>query len=360
MEISKIMVRKVMSVDENTTISNVLGAMDSKGVKEVPVTSNKKYIGLLFYYDLISGDINSNEKAKDLIRKVPTLNSRDSLMKTIKLMQESGVGALPIVDEDDKLIGIVSDYDILKVLISSRVFDSLKVEDVVIRRFPIVRTEDTIARAQKLAAINKIDNLPIIDGFGRVTGQIALSDIMRYMFTKTSLQTKGKKDIQKNKVLEQNITEIARKELPQISLSLNLRKALEIMLAAKMKGVVVVDSDGKPVGVLTRSKILDLLGGRNLGDAIDIELSGDYDWDFVLMVRSQISRRESRLSAIAGITKIKIHIKKVHDITGKYQINLLCLGRKKINIKVDGVIKEALMNDIVDKLDNFLEHMKRN
>ncbi|MCL4406671.1 CBS domain-containing protein [Candidatus Parvarchaeota archaeon] len=360
MEISKIMVRKVTSVDENALIGNVLGLMDSKGIKEIPVISKKKCVGLLFYYDLISGDINSSKKAKEAMKKVPMLRAKDSLIKTIKLMQESGVGALPVVDEDDKLVGIVSDYDVLKVLISNRVFDSLKVDDVVIRRFPVVRTEDTIARAQKLAAINKIDNLPIIDGFGRVIGQVTLSDILRYIFSKSPLNSTGKRDIKRENALEQNITEISRKELPQIPLNLNLRKALEIMLSSKMKGVVVVDTDGKPVGVLSRMKILDLLGGKNIGDNINIELSGDYDWDFVLLVRSQINRMESRMASIGGINTVRIHVKKVHDITGKYQINVLCLGKKRINIKVEGVIKEALMDEAIEKIENFLEHLKRN
>ena len=218
-----------------------------------------------------------------------------------------------------------------------------------------------MSKAQNLAAINKIDGLPIIDNFGKVVGQVLLSDILKYTFAAFAGKKTGKREMDPNKpvALEKNVMEISTRGLPQISLNLNLRKALEMMLTAKIKGVVVTDNDGRPVGILSRLKILDLLGGNNIGDAIDVELSGDYDWEFILLARSEINKRENMLANSAGINQIKLHVKRVHDVAGKYQINMLAFGRKKYNIKVDGVLKNMLLQELLDKLDNALEHDKR-
>ncbi len=361
MNVSKIMTRKVVCVDANASIDKTLDLMDSRNIKEIPVLLNKKYAGLLLYYDVISANAMHAKKALELAKRVPAVYQRDSINRTIQLMQSSGVGALPVVDEDKKIVGIISDYDVLKLLINSRIFDQIKVEDIVIKRFPILRTEDTIGKAQNLASINKIDSLPIIDNFGKLVGEVMISDIFNYTFNKRLTSTnKGKKDPDRRdySYKDVNVMEVARKELPKIYLNLNLRKALEMMLTAKVKGATVIDNDNRPVGILSRLKILDLLAAKNIGDSIDIEVSGDYDWDFIIMIRSMINKRESMLYNVGGIKKIKLHIKKIRDVTGKYQMNMIAFGKKKYNIKVEGMVKEVLFQDIIDKLENSLEHLR--
>ncbi len=356
MSVSKIMTKKVVSIDGNENISKALDIMDSKGIKELPVVSKNKYIGLLLYYDLISKDV-MDQKAKVLrfIRKTHVLGPKDPIERALSIIQGSGVGAIPILDEK-RIIGIVSDYDLFKILINNRVFDNLKVEDVILRRFPILRPEDSIAKANDLAAANRIDRVPIVDNFNHVVGEVLVSDILKYIFKTTVKDRTGKKDKFYQEVLPQNrsVMEIAVRELPPISLTMNLRRALEIMLVMKIKGTVVTDNDNVPVGVLSRLKILDMLGGKNLGDEISIEISGDQDWEFTLFVRGEINRREKYLSKLGNITKIKVHVKKVHDVIGKYQINMLVFGNKKLNVKVDGLRKELLMREALDKLENML------
>ncbi|MCL4372555.1 CBS domain-containing protein [Candidatus Parvarchaeota archaeon] len=357
---AKIMTKKVVTVETNTSIEKALELMDSRKIKELPVVQNKKYVGLIIYYDILSRDVNKNMKASDFMKKAPAVLPKDSIGKTISIMQDSGVGALPVIDEDKKVIGIVSDFDVLKLLINDRIFDSFKVEDVVIRRFPILRTDDTIGRAQKLAAMNRIDNLPIIDNFGKLLGQVSTSDILSYIFEKKLTKTRGKKDPHRDEKLptERNIMEIAKSEIPKLNLTLNLRRALELMLSSKIKSGIVIDNNSKPVGILSRLKILDLLNGKNIGENTDLTISGDYDWDFVILVRTEINKREKFLVNSAGIKSIRINVKRIKKAPNQYQINMLAIGKKRYNIKVDGITKEMIFEEVIDKLDSALERIK--
>ena len=357
---AKIMTKKVVTVDVNTSMEKALELMDSKKIKELPVIQNKKYAGLILYYDLLARDLNKNLRAGDFMKKTPAVLPKEGISKTISIMQESGVGALPVIDEDKKVIGIVSDFDVLKLLINDRIFDSFKVEDVVIRRFPILRTDDTIGRAQKLAAINRIDNLPIVDNFGNLLGQISTSDILSYIFEKKLTKTRGKKDPHRDEKLptERNVMEIAKSEIPKLNLTLNLRRALELMLSSKIKSGIVIDNNGKPVGILSRLRILDLLSGRNIGEGTDLTISGDYDWEFVILVRNEINRREKFLVNSAGIKVIRINVKRIKKAANQYQISMLVIGKKRYNIKADGIAKEMIFEEIIDKLDSVLERIK--
>jgi CBS domain-containing protein len=357
------MTRKVVSIDDTFTIEKAISIMDSKGIKELPVIRRKKYIGILFYYDTISSNLDKNEKITGLIRKAHTLRPRDSIDGAILGLRDSGIGALAVVDDDKRVVGIVSDYDVLKLLINSRVFDNYKVEDVAIRKFPILRTEDTIARAKYLAAVNEVDQLPIVDNFDKVVGEVLLSDIMRYSASSSAGRKKGKRNFTANKAATdpnaKSIMEIARRELPQIYLTINLRRALEIMLSAKMKGAVVIGNDNKPVGIVTRKSLLELLGGANVGEHINVELSGDYNWDFAINAKSEVGKREAFLYTSAKINQIRIHLKTIRGVDGKYQLNLEAKGKRRYVIKVDGMLKEMLLKEAFDKLENQLEHARR-
>jgi CBS domain-containing protein len=357
---AKIMTKKVVTVDVDMPIEKALEIMESKKIKELPVVKNKKYVGMVPYYYILTKEINSKSKVNEFMQKTPGVMPRDDISKTIDIMQDSGIGALPVLDEDQKVVGIVSDFDILKVLINDRVFDSFKVDDIAIKKFPILRTDDTLGRAQKLASINKIDNLPIVDNFGKLIAQIPISRIISYTFQEKIKNKKGKKDKYKEEkpASEKNVMELAKMEIPKLSLTLNLRRAIEFMLSYKIKSGIVVDSYNKPVGILSRLKILDLLSGKNLTEVIDLAVSGEYDWEFIVLVRNEITKRENFLIKSAKITSIKINVKKIKKAGDIYQINMLAIGKKRINIKADGVTKELVFEDVIDKLDNALEHLK--
>jgi len=61
----------------------------------------------------------SELKIKDIMTPNPvTVEALDTVEKVALLMLEKGFGGLPVVDADKKLIGIITDHDIFKVLVS--------------------------------------------------------------------------------------------------------------------------------------------------------------------------------------------------------------------------------------------------
>ena len=131
-----------------------------------------------------------------------------------------------------------------------------------------------------------------------------------------------------------------------------------MMLNSKIKSGIVVDSNNKPAGIVSRLKILDLLSGKNVTEGIDLAISGDYDWEFVILARNEINKRSNFLLNSAKIRAIKINVKKIKKEGDNYQINLLAIGKKRLNMKEDGITKEMVFEGIMDKIDNALEHIK--
>ncbi len=356
--VSKIMTRKVVTTTENSSIAKVMMLMDSRGIKEVPVLKDGKYIGTVIYYDFISNtQANQNEKIDKFIKRVPVLSPKDTIDKAIRLMVDSGVSGLPVIDESH-VVGILSDYDIFKLLINNHIFDNFKVSNIIIKRFPILRPEDTIKKAADLAAMNKVDNIPVLDNFGKMIGEVMIHDILKYIYSqKTGRQ--GKKDAYKGEQTETKVVDIMRRDSSPTVITLNLRKALENLISKKAKAAVVVDVDGRPIGILSRIKILSLLRGKNIGDQIKIEISGDFTFDSIMLLKAEVDRREKMFAEVAKFNEIRFYIKRVKgQLTSRYEMTANVFGKRRFNIKAIDVGEENVIREIMDKLDSIVERMK--
>jgi arabinose-5-phosphate isomerase len=88
-------------------------------------------------------------------------------------------GAIMIVDFQGKLIGLLTDSDIRRLLTagSSEVLE-IRVRDVMTRD-PIAIDEDEILlRAIELVKMHRVDEIPIVDKFSRPVGLLDVQDIL--------------------------------------------------------------------------------------------------------------------------------------------------------------------------------------
>jgi IMP dehydrogenase len=104
-----------------------------------------------------------------------TLKPGNLLRDALDLMLRNGVSGVPIVDDDERLIGIVTKRDIL-------FEDDLerKLRDVMTKG-PLVtaRLGTTLEQAQQILKKHKIEKLPIVDKEGRLKGLITVKDILK-------------------------------------------------------------------------------------------------------------------------------------------------------------------------------------
>src|SRR3972149_4104016 len=110
---------------------------------------------------------------KDRMSRHPILASPDlSISEALNLMKKEKIRRLPVVDKHGKLVGIVSDKDLLHASPSpatslsvwevTYLMSRLKVEEVMTKKV-ITVTEDTpVEDAARIMADNKIGGLPVV------------------------------------------------------------------------------------------------------------------------------------------------------------------------------------------------------
>ncbi|MEA2007487.1 MAG: CBS and ACT domain-containing protein [Chloroflexota bacterium] len=104
------------------------------------------------------------------------------------LMRDRNIRRIPVVDEKGKLVGIISDHDILNASPSpatslsiwemNYLINEIKVKDVMTRDVLTVEENDTIEKAARIMADNKIGGLPVMRG-DRPVGVITETDLFK-------------------------------------------------------------------------------------------------------------------------------------------------------------------------------------
>lgn len=138
---------------------------------------------------------------KDRMSKHPlSISANESISSVHRYMQEQNVRHLPVVDKDGKMIGLVTDEDLLKAEPSAAtslsmweihsLLDKVKAKNVMVRD-PVTTLEDTpIEEAAHLMRDNKIGCLPVMRE-GKLVGIITETDILCAFMEFFSARQKG-------------------------------------------------------------------------------------------------------------------------------------------------------------------------
>ncbi|WP_423793371.1 IMP dehydrogenase [Methanocaldococcus indicus] len=107
-------VKDVITISPESTIGEAMEIMEYNSISGMPVVENDKVVGIITHRD-IKAIKNKDKKVRDVMTKnVITAKEDISEEEALNLMYENRVERLPIVDDEGKLIGIVTLRDILK------------------------------------------------------------------------------------------------------------------------------------------------------------------------------------------------------------------------------------------------------
>ena len=107
-----------------------------------------------------------------------TVHPDATLADLDKLCGRFHISGLPVVDSENRLVGIITNRDMR--FIASEDYDRLKVKDVMTRE-NLVTGPSNISKedAHRLLADNKVEKLPLVDSFGKLTGLITVKDFVK-------------------------------------------------------------------------------------------------------------------------------------------------------------------------------------
>ncbi len=113
-------------------------------------------------------------------RDVECVSPRDTVVDAACRMRDENVGFLPVCDPSKKVLGTLTDRDIVIRHVASQKQGNSVVEDVMTREVVACRPQDDLRKAEQLMTQNHKSRIMCIDDGGRLVGVISLSDIAQH------------------------------------------------------------------------------------------------------------------------------------------------------------------------------------
>ncbi|MDI6644903.1 MAG: CBS domain-containing protein [Methanobacteriaceae archaeon] len=115
--VEEIMTKEVKSFNPSTTIDDALKTMYQERHMGYPVLDDGKLVGIVTFHDISQiPDTNRHIKVNEIMtKKVITSSPQEGVVDTLNKLNINNIGRVPVM-KDEKLVGIISKTDIMKIL----------------------------------------------------------------------------------------------------------------------------------------------------------------------------------------------------------------------------------------------------
>ena len=116
-------------------------------------------------------------KVKDLMTKNVEFVMPDATISEVaQIMEQSDVGIVPVCDEEKRLVGVITDRDIVIRNVAKNRGD-IKVEEIMSKRITTASPNEDIYNISKKMAKHRIRRIPIVEENNVLVGVVSIGDI---------------------------------------------------------------------------------------------------------------------------------------------------------------------------------------
>tara|TARA_B100000963_G_C22451073_1_gene591135 strand:- start:144 stop:575 length:432 start_codon:yes stop_codon:yes gene_type:complete len=128
-------------------------------------------------------------------RELITVNENDQLPNAINKLVKYNIGAIPVINNNRKLAGIISERDIVKALANykNKDYSILLVNQLMTKKVISCEKEVLSDKLMELMTINKIRHIPIVENNTPI-GIVSIGDVVNRLIEKVQYENKMLKD----------------------------------------------------------------------------------------------------------------------------------------------------------------------
>lgn len=278
MEPGEIKVKDVMTKDVvvaklGDTISKAISKMQEHGFHELPVVNDRgELVGYVNYRTLIRRkSLSLYSRVENIMVKPPVLDPDASIEDAVKLMIDAGYRSLPIV-EKNKLVGIISRTDIIKLVPKMKDVANIPVEDVMTSEPELVEEDSPIQYAVDIMKKLGEMSVPVVDENRKLVGIVHMSDAAKAVWREKERASLGEVSGEKKKV------QILVKEImvPPVYVSEDsiLKDAVEKMIEFHSSICAVIDKKSVPIGVISQRDVIEAILREGKQEGVFVQITG--------------------------------------------------------------------------------------
>ena len=104
---------EIIPLRTSDTGDEALSIMNEYGVRHLPIVNNKELLGLVSEDDILNFDVEEPVGSYRLSTFRPAVREHDHLYEVIKVLSQQRMTLMPVVDENDEYVGLISQEDII-------------------------------------------------------------------------------------------------------------------------------------------------------------------------------------------------------------------------------------------------------
>ena len=262
MQIKNLMSEDVITVDKDQNLSDALKLLRKHNVSRLPVVNNKELVGIISERDIANKLGSAKYESMPasrlhissvMVKDVFTVPETMQLDEVAKLMLENGIGSVPVMNEDDKMVGIVSKADLVTLAVGLA-FDKITVKEIMTKELTVVSPTDRLVHARRQMIESHVGRVPVVDD-DKLEGMVTSKDLMRAFI---DFRKNVPEKYQKSQIKDVLVDDIMSHNPTVTSKDATISEVANVMMETGFNGLPVVE-EGKLVGIVTQTDILRLI-----------------------------------------------------------------------------------------------------
>ena len=299
LHVREAMTARVVSVASSVPVREAVERLVGQGFRALPVVDDAgRLVGMVTNRDLVErgglaarvellgamspparddvlGRLDPGRTVADVMTRDPvSIRAGDTLARATHLMAERRLKRLPVVEDDAKLVGIISRADILRAAGETFPREAVAALDHAGARTvgQIMRTDaPTVPGGADLAAVvdavtsTRLDRAVVLDEDRHVLGVVSDADVLRAVDPATDGGILGSLMRTAGRSVRGRLTaaELVGRPALTATVDLSIAEAARRMVEGARKVLCIVDADGRFLGIVDRADVL-----RAVGDAL--------------------------------------------------------------------------------------------
>lgn len=266
--------KNIVTLPPTTNIMGTVKTMLKYGFRRVPIADagTNRLVGIITSLDIVDflggglrhnivknrykGNLAAaiNEDVREIMKKdVVSLGVNDNISSAIKTMIEKNIGGIPIVDDDDVVVGIVSERDFVRTV--ADITTSKSVHKYMSNKVVTASPDISVGEATRTMIEKGFRRIPIVKE-DVLLGIVTASDVMRYLGSGEIFQKLMTGDV--SDAFQVPLKSLILRDIVWTNSGIDIGEAAALMLKNKVGALPIID-DGELCGILTERDIIKAL-----------------------------------------------------------------------------------------------------
>lgn len=345
----------IIRISPTDTLSHALARLSTSHDAAFAFDEENKFKGVINpYYSVIKTSYPGNAKVEHCLFHAPHIKLQFPTSKVAQLFIESKVHYLPVFDDQDKFMGIISARRLLSELRKFPFFNMRIGEMLAQRKQGVITIDenDAVTHAINLFKKTKISKLVVVGKDKKLKGVLSYYDLISYLIAPKTAPHRGERDAAKTNFGYMKVRNFAKTYVLTLDDTYTVFDALKLILEKKIGSVVIIDREKHPIGIVTTKDLLKLLIRKEKGEEIEVisknvslrsrQILGGFFNHFYLWIKK-----------VPNLSKVKLFVKEEKQ-GGLFKIVLSLIPKsgKMVVIKKEGRDLTHTLQDVLRKKSN--------